>query len=127
MSNDSPKANTTFREKQNLNYPLLCDPQRTLIDAIGMKSSKGTQRGVFVIDKNGKVLAVEPGSPAGTLEVVKGIVDKIGGGGKAKAIEKAKDKLAADTAAEVADTAATMDKSKPSTPLPSQAAHTSKV
>ena len=125
LSNDSPKANTTFKEKQKLPYSLLCDPQRTLIDAIGMKSSKGTQRGVFVIDKNGKVLAVESGGPARTLEVAKGIVDQIGGG-KAKAAEKVEDKLAAETAAEVADTAATMDKSKASTPLPSQIAHTTK-
>ena len=64
LSNDSPKANTTFKEKQNLPYPLLCDPERTLIEAIGMKSAKGTQRGVFVTDKNGKILAVEPGGPS---------------------------------------------------------------
>lgn len=118
LSNDSPKANANFREKQNLPYTLLCDPDRKLIERIGLKSSKGTQRGVFVVDKNGKVLAAEAGSPAGTVDVVKGIVKQMGGG---EAVEKAKldDKIAAETAAEVADVAATMDKSKANTPLPS--------
>jgi peroxiredoxin Q/BCP len=72
LSKDSPKTNTTFKEKQNLPYPLLCDPDLTLISAIGMKKApSGTTRGVFVIDKAGKVLAAQPGSPGGTLDVVK--------------------------------------------------------
>ena len=76
LSGDSPKANTTFKEKQNLQYPLLCDPEFTLIGAIGLKKApKGTTRGVFVVDKAGKVLAIGPGSPSGTLEVVKKLLD----------------------------------------------------
>ncbi|OLN86436.1 Peroxiredoxin [Colletotrichum chlorophyti] len=76
LSNDSPKANTTFKEKQKLPYPLLCDPKATLIGAIGMKKPpKSTQRGVFVVDKTGKVLIAEPGSPAGTVEVVTALVE----------------------------------------------------
>lgn len=72
LSKDSPKANTTFKEKQKLPYPLLCDPSGTLISAIGLKKApSGTIRGVFVIDKTGKVLAAEPGSPGGTVNVVK--------------------------------------------------------
>lgn len=126
LSNDSPKANTTFKQKQNLPYTLLSDPQRTLIEAIGMKSAKGTQRGVFVVDKNGKVLAKEAGSPAGTVDVVRGIVKEMPGGQTA-AVEELKQKIVAETAAEVADVAATMDRSKTSTPLPSQAAHIVKV
>jgi peroxiredoxin Q/BCP len=75
LSKDSTKANTTFKEKQNLQYPLLCDPNATLISAIGLKKEpSGTTRGVFVIDKEGKVLAAQPGSPGGTLDVVKKIV-----------------------------------------------------
>lgn len=89
-----------------------------------MKSAKGTQRGVFVIDKSGKVLAKEAGSPQGTVDVVRRIVKEMGGGDALAAAEKVQDKLAAETAAEVADVAATMDRSKASTPLPSQAAHT---
>lgn len=74
LSRDSPKSNTTFKTKQNLPYVLLCDPSATLIGAIGMKKATGTTRGIFVIDKSGKVLAVEPGGPAATADVVRKLV-----------------------------------------------------
>lgn len=75
LSTDSPKANTTFKTKQKLPYTLLCDPSASLIEAIGLKKApKGTTRGVFVVDKSGKVLAAEPGGPAATVEVVKKLV-----------------------------------------------------
>jgi peroxiredoxin Q/BCP len=78
LSTDSTKANTTFKEKQKLPYPLLCDPQATLIAAIGLKKQpKGTQRGVFVVNKEGKVLVAEPGGPAGTVERVKALVEEL--------------------------------------------------
>ncbi|RSL73533.1 hypothetical protein CEP53_000617 [Fusarium sp. AF-6] len=78
LSTDSPKANTTFKDKQKLPYPLLCDPKATLIGAIGLKKvPKGTQRGVFVIDKEGKVLVAEPGSPQGTVDRVKKLVEEL--------------------------------------------------
>lgn len=80
LSNDSPKSNTTFKEKQKLPYSLLCDPQRTLISAIGMKKTpSGTQRGVFVVDKAGKVLVMEPGGPAATADRVKKLVKEMKG------------------------------------------------
>ncbi|KAL8939934.1 MAG: hypothetical protein Q9216_003091 [Gyalolechia sp. 2 TL-2023] len=100
LSTDSPKSNTTFKTKQNLPYTLLCDPKATLISAIGLKKTpKGTTRGVFAVDKTGKVEAAEPGvsyhrinrpnknndnnntnihtslqGPAATLEVVRKLV-----------------------------------------------------
>lgn len=78
LSTDSPKANTTFKTKQSLPYPLLCDPQATLIDAIGLKKTpKGTQRGVFVVDKAGKVLVAEAGGPAKTVERVQELVAEL--------------------------------------------------
>ncbi|KAL6922108.1 hypothetical protein FSST1_006134 [Fusarium sambucinum] len=78
LSTDSPKANTTFKEKQKLPYPLLCDPKATLIGAIGLKKApKGTTRGVFVISKEGKVLIAEAGSPQGTLDRVQALVDEL--------------------------------------------------
>jgi peroxiredoxin Q/BCP len=81
LSKDSPKANTTFKEKQKLPYPLLCDPSSSLISAIGLKKApSGTTRGVFVVDKSGKVLASEPGGPGATVEVVRKL---IAGGGTA--------------------------------------------
>lgn len=106
LSLDSPKANTTFKTKQNLPYPLLCDPAASLIGAIGLKKApKGTVRGVFVVKKNGEVLAAEPGGPAATLEVVKGVVEKMGGssvGEKAEArAEQAEKEESNDTAAKL--------------------------
>jgi peroxiredoxin Q/BCP len=76
LSRDSPKSNTTFKEKQKLPYPLLCDPGASLIGAIGMKKApSGTQRGVFAVDKKGKVLLAEPGGPAATVDAVKKLVE----------------------------------------------------
>jgi peroxiredoxin Q/BCP len=72
-------ANTTFKEKQKLPYTLLCDPSSTLISAIGLKKAPaGTTRGVFVVDKSGKVLAAEAGSPGGTLETAKKVTGEYG-------------------------------------------------
>lgn len=128
LSTDSPKANTNFKEKRELPYALICDPSASLISAIGFKKSpSGTTRGVFVVDKAGKVLAAEPGSPAGTVEVVKTLV---GGGATAAAVplptvEPTKTEAAngvngangatkedvaqAEVAAQVADTAEKLD------------------
>lgn len=100
---DSPKANTTFKTKQRLPYELLCNPSGSLVKSIGMsKSPKGTKRGVFVVSKDGDILASQPGGPAATVEVVQDIVRK---GGRVKA----EDQKIADTAGEVADTARKLD------------------
>ncbi|KAF2266612.1 AhpC-TSA-domain-containing protein [Lojkania enalia] len=107
LSSDSPKANTTFKTKQNLPYPLLCDPSQTLISAIGLKKApKGTTRGVFVVDKNGKVLISEPGGPDSTLDVVRKLVTSTESGSAATTENDAE---IAKTASEVADTAAKVD------------------
>ncbi|PNS13975.1 hypothetical protein CAC42_6488 [Sphaceloma murrayae] len=79
LSRDSPKSNTTFKTKQNLPYPLLCDKPASLVGALGFKKGESTQRGVFVVSKDGEVLALEDGGPAATVDVVKAIVDKAGG------------------------------------------------
>lgn len=71
LSADSPKANTTFKSKQNLPYPLLCDTRATLIGAIGFqKVPKGTTRGVFGVDKQGNVLLRQAGGPDATVNAV---------------------------------------------------------
>lgn len=86
---DSSKANTTSKTEQNLPYPLLCDPSAILMQAIGFKKApKGTQRGVFVVDKESKLLAIEAGSPAATVEFVNSPVEKMGGDGKDEGLEK---------------------------------------
>lgn len=115
LSTDSPKSNTTFKTKQNLPYPLICDPSQSLISAIGLKGPKSAKRGVFVVDKAGKVLAAEPGSPDGTVAVVKKIVDGsttadgLNAPSVADEAAKAEDVEAAKTASEVADSAAKVD------------------
>ncbi|KAL8914418.1 MAG: hypothetical protein Q9171_000923 [Xanthocarpia ochracea] len=132
LSSDSPKSNTTFKTKQKLQYTLLCDPNATLITAIGMrKAPKGIVRGVFVVSKDGRVEAVEPGGPAATVEVVRKLVqssgvqssESVGNAVQAEETQKdegdkAESKLAsegdtdgnrADVAAEVADTAEKLD------------------
>jgi peroxiredoxin Q/BCP len=78
------------------------------------KAPKGTTRGVFVVDKAGKVLAAEPGSPDGTVAVVKKIVDgSVSADGPnappLEGVEEKKDAEMAETADEVADTAAKVD------------------
>ncbi|RKF61631.1 putative merozoite capping protein-1 [Erysiphe neolycopersici] len=76
LSKDSTKANTNFKSKQNLPYPLLCDPRSTLIKAIGLsKAPSGITRGVFVINKHGKVLVAQAGGPAATVKMVKSLVE----------------------------------------------------
>lgn len=123
LSADSPTSNTTFQTKQKLPYPLLCDPKQTLISAIGMKKPpKSTSRGVFVVDKSGKVLAAEAGSPDGTVAVVKRLVESSGSTtAPAATAETApvaavangdatkEDVDKANVAAEVADTAEKLD------------------
>ncbi|EJT73074.1 thioredoxin peroxidase [Gaeumannomyces tritici R3-111a-1] len=75
LSADTPKENTRFKEKQKLPYPLLCDPKATLLAAIGLKKGPAkAARGVFVVDKAGRVLAAQTGSPAGTVDVVRKLV-----------------------------------------------------
>ena len=76
LSTDSPKANANFKSKQNLPYSLLCDPTSTLISAIGFKRvPRGTMRGVFAVDKVGKVLLLETGGPAATINAVRKLVE----------------------------------------------------
>jgi peroxiredoxin Q/BCP len=77
LSTDSPRANTTFKEKKELQYTLLCDPQATLIEAIGLKKTpKGTVRGVVVFDKAGNVVVRQAGGPAATLAAVEEQLDR---------------------------------------------------
>ncbi|KAI6879403.1 hypothetical protein KC325_g7985 [Hortaea werneckii] len=80
LSTDSPKSNSSFKSKHSLPYPLLCDPSAALIGAIGFrKAPKGTTRGVFVVDKMGKVLVSEAGGPKETVELVRKVVQGMGG------------------------------------------------
>lgn len=109
----------------------MCDPSATLIGAIGLKKApKGTTRGVFVIDKAGKVLASEPGGPAATVEVVKRLVAESGDSTKVEEVPEIEqgtngngaelskeDTDKADVAADVADTAEKLDSNEATSKL----------
>lgn len=100
LSGDGPKANSSFVAKQSLPYDLLCDPKHTLIAAIGMSAAGKTKRGVFVVDKQGKVLEAMQGGPLQTVDAAQKIVAAMGkaNGESAKNGEKKED---AETAAKV--------------------------
>ena len=119
LSTDSPKSNTTFKTKQSLPYPLLCDPSSTLISAIGFaKAPKSATRGVFVIDKQGKVLAREPGGPQATVDLVANLIKegKVGTAGDEAATAQAVKETAAEApVTEKEDTAPIADRTATST------------
>lgn len=75
-----------------------------------MSSAGKTKRGVFIMDKSGKVLEAFQGGPQPTVDKAQKVVSgmkKVGGEGT-KPAENG-DKERADTAAEVAETAAKID------------------
>jgi peroxiredoxin Q/BCP len=60
---DSVAAQKKFKEKQGLNYPLLADPEKALLKALGVlkdkvmygKKVKGTVRATFLVGADGVV------------------------------------------------------------------------
>ncbi len=68
VSKDSPDRHTTFREKYDLNFPLLADEDGKVCQAYGVWQQKslygrkfmGIVRTTFVIDKAGKVRKIFP-------------------------------------------------------------------
>jgi len=54
ISTDSSKSHEGFRDKYNLNFPLLSDKSKDIIKAYGVESEHGSARRVtFLIDKSG--------------------------------------------------------------------------
>jgi peroxiredoxin Q/BCP len=68
MSADSVKAQAAFKQKRNLNFPLLCDPGHKTIEKFGAWQEKqfmgrtymGIVRSSFLIGKTGKIEEVWP-------------------------------------------------------------------
>ncbi|KAI0277048.1 thioredoxin-like protein [Russula aff. rugulosa BPL654] len=80
LSHDKPEAQKKWQLKKEFPYPLLSDPDRVLIAALGAKDagSGRTKRGHFIFAKGGKLvekkLPVSPGdSPTLALEFVKSL------------------------------------------------------
>jgi peroxiredoxin Q/BCP len=74
ISPDTPKAQTSFKEKQGLNFTLLCDVDKTVAKAYDVWKEKnmygkkvmGIERTTFVIDEAGKIAKIFPKvKPAG--------------------------------------------------------------
>lgn len=63
VSRDSLKSHESFAAKQELNFPLLSDPDRKIIEAYGVwkeksmygKTSMGIERSTFLIDGEGRI------------------------------------------------------------------------
>lgn len=66
VSKDSVKAQARFREKYQLPFPLLSDPDATVCNAYGVineksmygKVVKGIERSTFIIDAEGRIARV---------------------------------------------------------------------
>ena len=63
ISPDKPEKQAKFRDKEHVTFPLLCDPDRTVLEAYGAYGEKksygktviGVIRSTFVIDESGTV------------------------------------------------------------------------
>lgn len=68
VSKDSVASHQKFKEKYNLPFPLLSDPDLTILEPYGAwgdkkmygKTYKGIIRSTYVIDEKGKIAAVFP-------------------------------------------------------------------
>ena len=62
VSLDSPESHREFREKYNLNFPLLTDEGGRAAEALGVlrENRKMTNRVTFLLDPDGKIARVYP-------------------------------------------------------------------
>ncbi len=68
MSGDSVASHERFKEKYELNFPLLSDPEKKIIDKYGALREKnvygkkrlGIARSTFIIDEDGKISKIFP-------------------------------------------------------------------
>jgi len=61
VSVDDAESHGKFKKKYNLNFPLLSDPKKSLVESLGIASPSGkAQRVSFVLDKDGKVAKIYP-------------------------------------------------------------------
>ncbi|GMA58647.1 hypothetical protein GCM10025858_31500 [Alicyclobacillus sacchari] len=86
VSRDDVKSHGKFRDKFQLNFPLLADTDSQICERYGVlkeknmfgKKSIGIERTTFVIDRDGNIAAVFPkvkvdGHADAVLEVVRGL------------------------------------------------------
>lgn len=78
LSADSPAAQSKWQTKKELPYPLISDPKRVLISALGAGDGGKTKRSHFIFEKGGKLVdkknPVKPAdSPRLALEFIKSL------------------------------------------------------
>ncbi|KAG6852919.1 hypothetical protein C0991_008149 [Blastosporella zonata] len=71
LSADSPAAQTKWQTKKELPYPLISDPKRVLITALGAGEGGKTKRSHFIFEKGGKLLEKKiPVKPADRSDIL---------------------------------------------------------
>jgi len=68
VSPDSVKSHRKFADKESLNFPLLADPEKELVNRYGVWVEKsmygrkymGVQRTTFILDKRGRIKHIFP-------------------------------------------------------------------
>lgn len=78
LSADSSNAQAKWQTKKELPYPMISDPKRVLIRALGASEGGKTKRSHFIFEKGGKLIdkknPVKPAeSPQLALEFIKGL------------------------------------------------------
>ncbi|EDR09863.1 peroxiredoxin Q, partial [Laccaria bicolor S238N-H82] len=78
LSADTPAAQTKWQTKKELPYPLLSDPKRLLISALGAGEGGKTKRSHFIFEQGGKLvdkkIPVKPAdSPKLALDFIKSL------------------------------------------------------
>ncbi|KYC40613.1 alkyl hydroperoxide reductase [Scytonema hofmannii PCC 7110] len=59
VSADDEASHQAFTQKYNLNFPLLADTQKTLINAYDVDGGGYAKRVTYIIDGNGKIIHVD--------------------------------------------------------------------
>jgi thioredoxin-dependent peroxiredoxin len=58
-SADKEELNQKFTDKNEYTFPLLCDPDKKLITALGIKSGAGfANRVTYIVDPEGKIAKI---------------------------------------------------------------------
>ncbi len=79
ISTDSVESHRKFKEKNSLNFPLLSDKNKTLVDKLGIKSLVGSAKRVtFIVDKSGSIIKIYPKvTPQGHSEEILRFIDSL--------------------------------------------------
>jgi len=70
VSTDSVEKQKEFKEKNNFDYPLLADTDKTVIKAFGQSGTLAASREAYLIDRSGKVVYHDKGQTEKQAEMV---------------------------------------------------------